>query len=356
MVTLSLFNNKGGVGKTTLTWNLSVALAAKGKSVLLIDFDPQCNLSIATLSDTNFARLLHTNAQNPFGQTIRAFGQPYIQQNSPPKVVISHPKHPMPQGSGHLDIVAGDFWLNNLSDTLNVGTDLIAGTSIYRFLMPHLISKSAEETTNVSYDYVLIDLPPSFNTLVRSALYCSDYFIVPCTADMFSAYCIGLIGEMLPKFATDWQQGVARYLAGNANDPILSTKGQPKFAGWVFNGFDMRKKQGAAVATEVGADLAHRNVISTAVQNSLIPSLQTITSYNAVPSFVTKEPVAKVEDLNVMAPDSIIQSVPLKYLQSVRPTSHVLVRGQWAKNQTDLMNKMDQEHDTLADHVIANCV
>ncbi|HIE1219589.1 TPA: ParA family protein [Serratia marcescens] len=45
MITLSLFNNKGGVGKTTLTWNLSVALSAKGKSVLLIDFDPQCNLS-----------------------------------------------------------------------------------------------------------------------------------------------------------------------------------------------------------------------------------------------------------------------------------------------------------------------
>lgn len=356
MVTLSLFNNKGGVGKTTLTWNLSVALAAKGKSVLLIDFDPQCNLSIATLGDTNFARLLQTNAQKPFGQTIRAFGQPYIQQNRPPEVIINHPKHPMPQQAGHLDIVAGDFWLNNLSDTLNVGTDLIAGTSIYRFLMPHLISEAASQATGIDYDYVLIDLPPSFNTLVRSALYCSDYFIVPCTADMFSAYCIGLIGEMLPKFATDWQQGVARYLAGNTHDAVLSTKGQPKFAGWVFNGFDMRKKQGASVATEVGADLAHRNVISAAVQNSLIPSLGTITSYNAVPAFVTPDPVAKVEDLNVMAPDSIIQSVPLKYLQSVRPTRQVLVRGQWAPNQVDLMDKMDAEHDKLADHVINNCI
>lgn len=317
---------------------------------------PQCNLSIATLSDLNFEQLLKKNAQFPFGQTIRAFGQPYIQQNRKPEVIVSKPKHPMPKGSGHLDIVAGDFWLNNLSDTLNVGTDLIPGTSIYRFLMPHLISKAAEESTDISYDYVLIDLPPSFNTLVRSALYCSDYFIVPCTADMFSAYCIGLIGEMLPKFATDWEQGTARYLNGNAQDDLLPSKGKPKFAGWVFNGFDMRKKQGATVATEVGADLAHRNVISDAVQNSLIPSLKTISSYNAVPDFVTKEPIAKVEDLNVMAPDSIIQSVPLKYLQSVRPTRHVLVRGQWAPNQRNLMNDMDVEHDKLADHVIANCI
>ncbi|MEE3661747.1 ParA family protein [Brenneria sp. g21c3] len=356
MVTLSLFNNKGGVGKTTLTWNLSVSLAAKGKSVLLIDFDPQCNLSIATLGDSRFARLLQISAQIPFGKTIRAYGQPYIQQNRPPEVVVSKPKFSMPQGSGHLDIVAGDFWLNNLSDTLNVGTDLIAGTSIYRFLMPYLISATAEKDTDKRYDYVLIDLPPSFNTLVRSALYCSDYFIVPCTADMFSAYCIGLIGEMLPKFATDWQQGVARYLGGNPHDALLPTKGQPKFAGWVFNGFDMRKKQGAAVATEVGADLAHRNIISNAVRDSLIPSLSTITSYSAVSNFVTNDPIAKVEDLNVMAPDSIIQSVPLKYLKTVRPTRQVLVRGQWAKNQIDLMDKMDAEHDKLADHVIANCI
>ena len=69
-----------------------------------------------------------------------------------------------------------------------------------------------------------------------------------------------------------------------------------------------------------------------------------------------KEPVAKVEDMNVMAPDSIIQSVPLKYLQTVRPTNLVLTAGRWAKNQRDLMDKMIAEHDKLADHVISNCV
>lgn len=74
-----------------------------------------------------------------------------------------------------------------------------------------------------------------------------------------------------------------------AESPVLKSIGSSlKFAGWVFNGFDMRKKPGATVATKVGADLAHRNVISTAVQNSLILNLQTITSYTAVPSFVTR--------------------------------------------------------------------
>lgn len=354
MITLSLFNNKGGVGKTTLTWNLSVSLAEQGKNVLLIDFDPQCNLSIATLGDSAFSTLLTPNPQQPFGQTIRAFGQPYIQQNMPPEVFAVLPKTPVQNGALH--IIPGDFWLNNLSDTLSVGTDLIAGTSIYRFLMPYLISLEAQRRYQINYDYVLLDLPPSFNTLVRSALYCSDYFLVPCTADMFSAYCIGLIGEMLPSFAQDWQQGTGRYFSGSYVDPILQMKGQPKFAGWIFNGFDMKKKVGATVATEVGADLAHREKISQAVISKLVPSLNTISSYNAVPNFVTPAPAAKIEDLNVMAPDSLIQSVPLKYLDQYRPTRDVLVRGSWAPNQLKLMRDMDAEHDRLAHYVISNCI
>lgn len=42
---ISIFNNKGGVGKTNIIWNVGISLADKGKKVLFIDFDPQCNLS-----------------------------------------------------------------------------------------------------------------------------------------------------------------------------------------------------------------------------------------------------------------------------------------------------------------------
>jgi chromosome partitioning protein len=49
---IAVFNNKGGVGKTVLCWNIADTLARRGKHVLLMDFDPQCNLSIAVLGSS----------------------------------------------------------------------------------------------------------------------------------------------------------------------------------------------------------------------------------------------------------------------------------------------------------------
>jgi chromosome partitioning protein len=56
---IAVFNNKGGVGKTILCWNIADTLARRGKHVLLIDFDPQCNLSIAVLGEETFIVTVH---------------------------------------------------------------------------------------------------------------------------------------------------------------------------------------------------------------------------------------------------------------------------------------------------------
>lgn len=351
-ISISIFNNKGGVGKTTILWNLGVALADQGKSVLLVDFDPQCNLSIACLGDQAFSSLLNTSIAQPFGQTIKAFALPYIQQNRPGDIFVFDPKTPVKHGQLH--IVPGDFWLNTFSDILNVGTDVISGSGLYRFILPNLVADAASKHTGVNYDYILIDLPPSFNTLVRSALYCSDYFLVPCTPDLFSSYCVGLIGEMLPSFITDWQQGMQRYMASNPYDMLIKTKGMPKFGGWIFNGFDTRKRNG--ITHQVGADAEHYRQITNAVANNLITPLQKIPHFQAIPSFITSSPVGQIEDLNVMAPDSIIQNVPIAYLSQYRPTNVLRGRGQWAHNQIKLMQKMATEYTKISQHVIRNFV
>lgn len=342
---IALFNNKGGVGKTTTIWNLATSLAHQGKKVLAIDFDPQCNLSIAALGDEEFSAYLKSSQKLPYGKTIRAFALPYIQQSAPGKPYIAKPKH---SHNDNLDIVPGDFWLNNFSDILNVGTDVIGGAGLYRFLMPSSLIEAVEREFDKKYDFALIDLPPSFNTLVRAALYSSDYFLVPCTPDLFSAYCVGLIGQVLPRFIEDWEQGKSRYLQANSYDQIVPNKGQPKFGGWIFNGFDTRKKVGSDEISKTGADQAQYEKVRDSISNELIPKLKSIKAYTAIPDFIGQEPVASVEDLNVMAPDSIVQNIPIKYLPQARPTRDNVGSGAWARNQTALMEKMDKQYDLLA--------
>jgi chromosome partitioning protein len=350
---IALFNNKGGVGKTTTIWNLAASLADKGKKVLLIDFDPQCNLSIAALGDVEFSKFLESSKDLPYGKTIRAFALPYIQQSAPGIPCIAKPKN---RKNDNLDIVPGDFWLNNFSDILNVGTDVIGGAGLYRFLMPSSLINAVEEKFDKKYDFALIDLPPSFNTLVRAALYSSDYFLVPCTPDLFSAYCVGLIGQVLPRFIEDWEQGKSRYLLSNSYDQVIPNKGQPKFGGWIFNGFDTRRKTGSDEIAKTGADQAQFKKIQTSINKDLIPKLKDIKAYAAIPDFVSDEPepVASVEDLNVMAPDSIVQNTPIKYLLQSKPTRENVLSGSWSTSQRALIKKMDSQYDQLADFMIKN--
>lgn len=352
-IAISFFNNKGGVGKTTTLWNVAVSLASKGKKILVIDFDPQCNLSIACLGSENFVGCLENSMSFPYGKTIKSFALPYIQQSIEGKIYIMNPK----TDRGNIDVVPGDFWLNNFSDILNVGTDVIGGSGLYRFLTPARLVTKIQSENSVKYDYVLIDLPPSFNSLVRSALYSSDYFIVPCTADLFSAYCVGLIGEMLPFFIRDWDQGKERYLQSNAFDEFIKSKGMPRFGGWIFNGFDTRKKVGEKIKSKLGADEAQFREVKKSIGDKLIDNLRVkIDKYTSVPDFVTNNPIAEIEDLNVMAPDSIVQGVPIKYLSEMKPTRENYSSGKWAKNQIQLMKDMDCQYDKVADHIIDNFV
>ena len=359
--TISIFNNKGGVGKSTISWNLAHSLGDAGKKILLIDFDPQCNLSLAVLGEERFVKTLPV--QNvPYGNTIRSFLQRFLQNTGGEEVFLHKGEHTNP----NVDLIAGDFWLNIYAESLNVGADLLTGTGLSRYVALKRIISKAEEKAGHEYDFAIIDLPPSFGALVRAAFCSSDYFIVPCTSDNFSVYCVGLIGQMVPNFIKDWDLGLDRFKSTNPEFTDFDNLGMPKFAGWAFNGFDTARErrikdeiaQGAAVKDKRmhQADLTMHNRISEAIELDLVARLEnTINKYDPIAIAGPQYRIGDIEDANVLAQNSLWLNVPIKELHKHQQVTVLRDRIKWAENQIEQMQLIGKKFDEMAENVITVC-
>jgi chromosome partitioning protein len=337
---ISVFNNKGGVGKSTICWNLADALGRRGKRVLLVDFDPQCNLSIAMLGEELFVGTLPT--QNvPYGTTIRSFLQRFLQNTGGEEIFL----HEGPRTHQNVKIIAGDFWLNVYADSLNVGADLLTGTGLSRYVALQKIVSLAETQNGQAFDFVIIDLPPSFGALVRAAFYSSDFYVVPCTSDNFSVYCVGLIGQMVPSFISDWQVGLTRFKSSNPHFSDFDNLGQPVFAGWIFNGFDTASKRRTPEEIQANAPLGEKKMIQAdstmhdrvaqAIQVDLVVNLQNkIKAFSPIASGLPNHyRIGDIEDANVLIQNSLWLSVPLGQLDNYEQVVSLQDRRKWAINQ-----------------------
>lgn len=163
MISVSVTNIKGGVGKTSVASTLAAGLNAKGKKVLMIDADPQCNLTMCFLPEPpDEAPSLYSVYKEGKG--------------------IDEVKVSVKKG---LDLVCGDFSLCNADiEFLNAG----------RLNM----LKKAFKNIKDEYDFAVIDNPPNLGILTLNSFIVSDYVIVPSLADSFS-----LKGERLLKQALD---------------------------------------------------------------------------------------------------------------------------------------------------------
>ena len=360
---ICVFNNKGGVGKSTICWNLADALGRRGKRVLLIDFDPQCNLSIAMLGENLFVSSLPT--QNvPYGTTIRSFLQRFLQNTGGEEIFL----HNGPNTSPNVDLIAGDFWLNVYADSLNVGADLLTGTGLSRYVALQKIVGAAEMKKGQPFDFVIIDLPPSFGALVRAAFYSSHYYVVPCTSDNFSVYCVGLIGQMVPSFIGDWEIGIKRFKETNPHFTDFDGLGRPVFAGWIFNGFDTarrRRTQLEMVASApagdkqmIRADQTMHGRISSAIKNDLVGSIQSKvkTFFPVASGLPVGFQIGDIEDANVLIQNSLWLNVPIGQLDSFQQVISLQDRSQWAANQIENIQLIRKKFDSTAALIENVCV
>lgn len=152
MRTIAIANNKGGVGKTTSTLNIGVGLANKGKKVLLVDADPQGNLT------DNFIN------KNALQGTIKEL----IEGNKQAEEVI------LKNVRNNIDLIPSNNMLN--------GTE----TQIINTISKETLLLRALEPIKKNYDYILIDSAPSLNVLTLNCLTASDEIIIPIQAGYYS--------------------------------------------------------------------------------------------------------------------------------------------------------------------------
>lgn len=216
------FNNKGGVGKTTLVANLAAELALNhGKKILLVDADPQCNLTQYLLSDEEYLSEYEKDDPNSVYSVIHplSIGKGY-KANLPIRRVESF----------GCDIIIGDPRLAMKEDLMSQDwRDARAGgTRGLRttFVFHDLLAKSSD------YDYVFFDMGPSLGAINRAILLVTDFFVLPATIDIFSKWAVKNIGLALSTWQKDLENGIS-----NAEDPgelPVQTGKKLKFLGYVM--------------------------------------------------------------------------------------------------------------------------
>ncbi|MEV6931819.1 ParA family protein [Dactylosporangium sp. NPDC051485] len=207
MTVVSVINYKGGVGKTTVTANLGADLAARGRKVLLIDLDPQASLTYSFYRPADFV-------EQP---TIRSWFETFVATREPEplfKYVLAPPSVNavvQPLG-GHLHLVASQLGL------VDVDLDLAAGLGGSRFQRSsprylqvyRLLADALAEQNFAGYDVVLVDCPPNFNLVTRTALVASDGIIVPARADYLSTLGIDLLRARLSMLVDEYNEVAER--------------------------------------------------------------------------------------------------------------------------------------------------
>ncbi len=196
---LTLFNNKGGVGKTSLVYHLAWMLAEMGKRVLACDFDPQANLTAAFLDEDRLEELwIEGKPEVP--STIYRCIEPLTEVGDlrAPELQLIAAK---------LALLPGDLALSGFEDRLsNEWPESLGSSNLYR---PFRILSAFWQVAQLgakqhAADLILVDVGPNLGAINRSALIASDAVLVPLGADLFSLQGLRNLGPTLRRWRGDW--------------------------------------------------------------------------------------------------------------------------------------------------------
>lgn len=259
MISIAMFNNKGGVGKTTLLCNLASFLQkVHGKKVLVIDADPQCNSTTYVLDEDLFLDVYEAKEYFTISDLIPPLkrGQGFINTFLPIKskgfafdLVPGNPSFAMCE-----DFLSSDWGDVAKAEIRGVRTNM---------LFIHFLSLCNE------YDYVFFDMGPSLGAINRSVLLSCDYFITPMSADIFSLLALDNIGVSLDKWRSDFNAAFDRIPKTDLKDiGNLKCACTIKFLGYVEQQYITKSTAGTQRAVRAYDRILSR--IPTAMQEKVV--------------------------------------------------------------------------------------
>lgn len=205
MKSIAVFNNKGGVGKTTFLCNIGACLQIlKGKRIVVVDADPQANATTYVLDVETQAELYSKiNSQGTLNDIFKELRKTGYYHNKNLPIIKSH--------KFQFDLIPGDPSISLFEDFLSKDWfDSINGEA--RALRTTLIFKDLNnKLEQLGYDYALYDVGPSLGAINRSVLIAADYFILPMASDIFSLRAIDNIQQSLKSWGESFQKGLNQY-------------------------------------------------------------------------------------------------------------------------------------------------
>jgi len=262
---IALFNHKGGVSKTTTTFNLGWMLASKGNKVILVDADPQCNLTGMVLG---FSTKQELDELYRTGQNIKSGLEPAFK--SQPKLIEAVDCIPV-QGQEGLFILPGHIGLAEYEVDLGIAQNLSGAIQSLQNV-PGAISFLLEKTAvKFNADYILIDLSPSLGAINQNLVMTSNSLIIPTYPDLFSLMAIDSLLSIIPKWY-DWALNASSLqILKDAYYPFPEVK--IRFLGTVVQNYKRDPMSGIEVANKAFQKWV--DAINEAVSIRLVPSLQT---------------------------------------------------------------------------------
>lgn len=258
-----MFNHKGGVSKTTTCFNLGWMLANKGKRVLLVDCDPQCNLTGMVL-DFRGEEELKAVYEAPGIKNIRDGLAPAFESRPSPiepvdcEEIVGQPK---------MYLLPGHIGLAEYEVTLGIAQELSGALVTLQNLPGSLSYLFGITADKYNADYIIVDMSPSLGAINQNLLMTSDFFIVPMAPDYFSVMATDSLASVLPKWAA-WSQK-ARQNPVLRNATYSYPEKMPKFLGTVIQKYRLREGKTPSAAFQKWID-----EIEAGVKEKLIPRLR----------------------------------------------------------------------------------